>query len=220
MRMKGATVQQWMLGAALLLALCWNITRASEIKQLSVSEGATGTRAELLLDAPGAYTTLSLAGPDRLVVDFPASKLGRRFEAPAGAGVVKSVRTGKPVAGTVRVVFDLALPVVALAPRLESTPDGTRLVLEWPGDGLAAQTVGPTIADPVGGFASVPAAPLTQPALSPNAPAPSSGVAAADVAAKSADATSRLVASLPTTSANTRPQPTSSLASPPDTPST
>ena len=49
MRIKGATVQQWMLGAALIFALCWNIAHASEIKDLSVREGATGTRAELLL---------------------------------------------------------------------------------------------------------------------------------------------------------------------------
>ena len=201
MRIKGATIQQWMLGAALMAALCWNIARASEIKQLALSEGATGTRAELLLDAPGAYTTLSLAGPDRLVVDFPASTLGRRFQPPAGAGVVKSVRTGRPTAGTVRVVFDLAAPVVALKPRLETTPDGTRLVLEWPGDGIAANAAiakpaesNATQADPIGAFASIPA-PTTP--TTPNVDTPSAGVAAAQAAAKSAEATSRLVASLP-----------------------
>jgi hypothetical protein len=32
MRIKGATVQQWALGAALIFALCWNIARAGEIK--------------------------------------------------------------------------------------------------------------------------------------------------------------------------------------------
>jgi N-acetylmuramoyl-L-alanine amidase len=197
MRIKGATVQQWMLGAALIFALCWNIAHASEIKGLSVREGATGTRAELLLDTPGSYSTLTLAGPDRLVVDFPDSRLRRGFEAPAGAGVVKSVRTGRPVAGTVRVVFDLAVPVVALKPRLESAPDGTRLVLEWPGDGVRAQTAASgdastrdTPADPIGEFAT--------PQLPQNISTPSTQIAAADAAAKSAEATSRLVASLPT----------------------
>ncbi|HVQ32700.1 MAG TPA: N-acetylmuramoyl-L-alanine amidase [Lysobacter sp.] len=176
-----------MLGAALIFALCWNIAHASEIKGLSVSQGATGTRAELLLDAPAGYSTLTLAGPDRLVVDFPDSRLGRRFQAPAGAGVVKSVRTGQPTAGTVRVVFDLATPVVSLKPRLENTADGTRLVLEWPGDGLATDAkaddakVDDAAADPIGAFASAPA------------PTP------AEMAARSAEATSRLVASLPST---------------------
>ena len=109
MRIKGATVQQWALGAALIFALCWNIARGSEIKDLALTEGATGTRAELLLDSPGDFNTLTLAGPDRLVVDLPASKLGR-FKLPEGAGVVKAVRTGQPVPGTIRIVFDLAAP--------------------------------------------------------------------------------------------------------------
>ena len=126
MRIKGQTVQQWMLGAALIFGLLWNIARASEIKDLAVSEGATGTRAEVLLDTAGKYTTLTLAGPDRLVVDLPESKLARQFKAPAGAGVVKSVRTGQPVPGTVRIVFDLAQPVVALKPRIEDGPGGAR----------------------------------------------------------------------------------------------
>src|SRR5262245_5593842 len=118
MRIKGATVQQWALGAALIWALCWNIARASEIKGLAVTEGATGTRAELVLDGPASYSTLTLSGPDRLVVDLPASTLGK-FSLPSGAGVVKGVRTGKPVPGTIRVVFDLASPVVALKPRMK-----------------------------------------------------------------------------------------------------
>ena len=100
-----------------------------------LEQGATGTRAELLLDGPAEYSTLSLSGPDRLVVDLPASVLARNLRLPTAAGVVKSVRTGQPTPGTVRVVFDLAMPVIALKPRLESGPDGARLVLEWPGDG-------------------------------------------------------------------------------------
>jgi N-acetylmuramoyl-L-alanine amidase len=194
MRIKGATVQQWMLGAALILALCWNVARASEIKGLAVTEGATGTRAELLLDAPAGYSTLTLAGPDRLVVDLPASKLGRRFQAPAGTGVIKSVRTGQPVPGTVRVVFDLAAPVVALKPHLETTPDGTSLVLEWPGDGLPATANAPVAStpaasiDPIGEFATKPTP--AQPEVD---------------AAKSAEATSRLVASLPSTTNGAAP---------------
>ena len=189
MRIKGAIVQQWMLGAALILALCWYIARASEIKGLALTEGATGTRAELLLDTPGRYTTISLAGPDRLVLDLPASTLDHKFRAPDGAGVVKAVRTGQPTPGTVRIVFDLAQPVVALKPRLESTPDGTRLVLEWPGDGKAT--------------AAAPSDPIAEIAAQSSAPAKIDSTqdaalkSAEDTAAKSADATSRLVASLP-----------------------
>ena len=194
MRIKGATVQQWALGAALIFALCWNIARGSEIKDLALTEGATGTRAELLLDGPVDFNTLSLAGPDRLVVDLPASKLGR-FALPNGAGVVKSVRTGQPVPGTVRVVFDLAAPVVALKPRMESTPGGTRLVLEWPGDGATADA---SASDPIAAFASKPDT--------------SSAQAAQEMAARSAEATSRLVASLPSAQNVAKPAQTTPVA--------
>ena len=99
MRVKGATLQQVLMAAALVMALCWNLARASEIKDLSLTQGATGTRAEVHLDLPADYSILSLAGPDRLVLDLPSSALARGFDAPAGAGVVRAVRTGQPVAG-------------------------------------------------------------------------------------------------------------------------
>lgn len=206
MRIKGQTVQQWMLGAALIFGLLWNIARASEIKDLAVSEGATGTRAEVLLDAAGHYTTLTLAGPDRLVVDLPESKLARQLKAPAGAGVVKSVRTGQPVPGTVRIVFDLAQPVVALKPRIEDGPGGARLVLEWPGDGKAAAIAASP--DPIAAIAAQAGTPSTM--TTPPAPTPQ------EIAAKSAQATSRLIASLPadtkTTTTTTQMPPAATTA--------
>jgi N-acetylmuramoyl-L-alanine amidase len=137
MRVKGATLQQFLLGAALLLALCWNLAHASEIKGLALSEGPTGTRAEVLLDTAAGFTTLSLSGPDRLVVDLPATRLRKGVALPGATGVIKAVRTGQPVPGTVRVVFDLSAPIAALKPHMEPTPGGARLVLEWPGDGKA-----------------------------------------------------------------------------------
>jgi N-acetylmuramoyl-L-alanine amidase len=110
MRIKGAIVQQWMLGAALILALCWNIARASEIKDLALTEGATGTRAELLLGHARPLLHHFARRP-RPPGRGPAGlDLSHRFHAPTGAGVVKSVRTGQPVPGTVRIVFDLAQP--------------------------------------------------------------------------------------------------------------
>lgn len=191
MRVKGATLQQVLLGAALIFALCWNLAHAREIKGLALEQGATGTRAEVLLDIPAEFTTLSLAGPDRLVVDLPATTLSRNVQLPAGVGIVKAVRTGKPVPGTTRIVFDLTMPVMALKPRLESTASGARLVLEWPGD-----------------------APIPAPAsaaISQDQPASKT----IDPAAASAEATARLVASLPQVGSNPtsaspqQPQPTS-----------
>jgi N-acetylmuramoyl-L-alanine amidase len=161
MRVKGTAIQQMLLGAALLLALLWNLARAAEIGQLRLETGPTGTRAEIGLDGVADYQVISLANPDRLVLDLPGSSLRRGVAAPAAAGVVRGVRTGQPSPGVTRIVFDLAAPVVALKPRVETGASGPRLVLEWPDDGPA-----PAMANsaPV----SVPAPPAATPGVPAN----------------------------------------------------
>src|SRR3546814_6824169 len=106
MRAKGIPVQQIILGLALLAGLCWNLAHASEINDLRVSAGATGTRAEIGLDSQVEYKILTLSNPERLVVDLPGVDPVRGLELPAAAGLVKDVRTGQPVPGTTRIVFD------------------------------------------------------------------------------------------------------------------
>ena len=107
MRVKGISFEQLLLAAMLLAALCWNLANASEIKHLRVDAGATGTRAEVLLDREGAYKLIELRNPDRLVVDFPGSHLGRGLSLPGAAGVVKAVRSGQPGGGVAqRAAFD------------------------------------------------------------------------------------------------------------------
>ncbi|MGO0999665.1 N-acetylmuramoyl-L-alanine amidase [Lysobacter sp. CA196] len=182
MRVKGATVQKFLLGIALLAALAWNLAHASEIKGLELRTGATGTRAEITLDKNADYKVLSLKGPERLVVDLPASSVGKSVKLPAGAGIVKSVRTGAPQPGTVRIVFDLAQPVAALKPRIEQGGSGPRLVLEWPGDGV----------EPKAALAAAPA-PQAPAAAAPTANAPAATV---DPSVESAAATSRLISEL------------------------
>jgi N-acetylmuramoyl-L-alanine amidase len=135
MRIKGTSVQQLVLTLALLAAVAWNLAHAGELKGIRVDSGATGTRAELQLDAQARYELLTLSGPDRLVVDLPGTVLAGNLQLPAAAGVVQRVRSGHPVAGTTRIVFDLADDVAVLRPRLEPGPGGPVLVLEWPGDG-------------------------------------------------------------------------------------
>ncbi|CCF68174.1 N-acetylmuramoyl-L-alanine amidase family protein [Xanthomonas citri pv. punicae str. LMG 859] len=105
-----------------------------EIKGVGVSTGATGTRAEIQLAGSGGFKTLSLANPTRLVVDFPESSGVRGLKLPAAAGLVTSVRTGQPVPGTFRVVFELATPVTPLKPQMQTLGSVSTLVIEWPGD--------------------------------------------------------------------------------------
>lgn len=193
MRVKGATIQNVLLGLALLLGVLWNLAYAGEIKDLRVVAGATGTRAEIRLDGAGDYQVISLANPDRLVVDLPGASLGRNIALPPGAGLVKSVRKGQPVPGTTRIVFDLAGPVVALKPRIEQGSDGARLVLEWPGDGAA-----------------IPAGTAT----------PVAQTAEPDPAVASSQATSRLIATLPASPAGASAPPASALPASPQPPVT
>ena len=132
---KGITqIGRNVVGLALAVAaLC--PAYAGEVRSVSVVTGATGTRAEIQLLGKGEYKTISLSGPDRLVVDLPASSAMRGLKLPAGAGIITSVRTGQPTPDTLRIVFDLSSSVVAMKPRLEPSATGANLVLEWPGDG-------------------------------------------------------------------------------------
>lgn len=123
------------LGGIVLLQGALSPAFAGQLSAIDLSNGVTGTRAEITLQGAGQFKTLSLAGPDRLVVDLPASSAPKQLKLPAPTGVVTAVRTGQPVPGTVRVVFELAGPVKAMNPHIEGSGAQSRLVIEWPGDG-------------------------------------------------------------------------------------
>ncbi len=127
-----------LLASALGLATCASAF-AGEIQAVSLNAGSTGTRAEIRLAGTGGYKTLSLAGPNRLVVDFPDSSAVRGLKLPAAVGVVTAVRTGQPEPGTFRVVFDLANQVAPFKPQMDKSGGEARLVIEWPGE-FAAST--------------------------------------------------------------------------------
>jgi N-acetylmuramoyl-L-alanine amidase len=168
MRAKGASFQQFLLGMALVAAVCWNLARAGELKDLELSTGPAGTRAELAFDRESGFQLITLANPDRLVIDLPGSRQRPGLRMPAGSGLVRQVRAGQPVPGTTRVVFDLAAPVSAMHPHFEPGATGPRLVLEWPDDAnmpatpahpsmaVATESVLPPVpAAPTEGFATV-----------------------------------------------------------------
>ena len=107
---------------------------AANVRAVKVTQGATGTHAEVVLDAPADYTLLTLHDPDRLVVDIKDCSLSGSFRVPGAAGVVRELRTGTPEAGSTRLVFDLRSNVVPLEPHIETRGSDRVLVLDWPGD--------------------------------------------------------------------------------------
>ena len=151
------------LGLAVASASAW----AGEIREVALATGATGTRAEIALVGRGGYKTLTLHGPNRLVIDFPDSSAIRTLKLPNPQGVVTAVRTGQPVPGTFRVVFDLAESVAPFRPDMQQRGNESRLVIEWPGDGAA-----PPVRAVATGPAASAGAPAASPAVTVPAPAP------------------------------------------------
>jgi N-acetylmuramoyl-L-alanine amidase len=140
-------------GLCLAAAPAW----AGEVRGLGLHSGSTGTRAEIQLAGGGSYKTLSLSGPNRLVVDFPDSTAVRGLKLPAAVGVVTAVRTGNPTPGTFRVVFDLAESVAPFKPQMQGQGADSTLLIEWPGEAPARA---------VAATSPAPTAPVTAPVQS------------------------------------------------------
>jgi len=204
---KTTTIQARRLWLGGLLSLAMAVPAlAGEVDAIDVVSGATGTRAEIRLQGAGEFKTLSLKGPDRLVVDLPASSASRGLKLPAGSGIVSAVRTGQPTPGTLRVVFDLSSATVPLKPRVETAGTTSRLVIEWPGDGPAdAVAVQPTMP-----ASSAPAATSPATAIAP----PPAGPSAAQATAALASQVSRAAAMPPPAAAPPSPVPSPSALSP------
>lgn len=186
------------VGLCLASAAAW----AGEVRQVALQTGATGTRAEIALAGSGGYKTLSLSGPNRLVVDFPDSSAIRNLKLPSPTGVVTAVRTGQPVPGTFRVVFDLAESVAPFKPQMLKQGEESRLVIEWPGDAPASVATVPTAKPP---------ASTATPAPTPVATAP---VATAPTPAEAAQAREEAARATALLTANARQQASAGAAAP------
>jgi len=91
---------------------------------------------------------------------------------------VTAVRTGQPVPGTFRVVFDLVETVAPFRPQMQREGNESKLVIEWPGDGPAVAASRPAVTP----------APTQPPAASSVSPAPVPGPTPAQTAQSRGDA--------------------------------
>ena len=104
----GTSTTMLRLALAGLLASAPCALWAGEVTGISVNQGSTGTRVEIQLAGAGQYKTLSLKGPDRLVVDLPASKAKAGLRLPAPTGIVRAL-DGADEGWSLRMVAAIAL---------------------------------------------------------------------------------------------------------------
>ncbi|MFA6985441.1 MAG: AMIN domain-containing protein, partial [Arenimonas sp.] len=111
---------------AIALLIGGNASFAADLRDMRLIQDDTGTRAVLSLQGGSDYKLFSLSNPDRLVLDLPQARLAPGFSLPGANGAVANVRTGKPVPGTLRIVFDLGTAVDSRS-RVEQDGPLTRL---------------------------------------------------------------------------------------------
>src|SRR5215471_10523311 len=105
--MRGTT-RFWMVTTAVAMLGGVALTAgATEVRTLQLSTSGENTRAVFEVAGPLDYRLFTIQNPDRIVLDLHATAFAPGFAAPAGKGVLKSIRTGKQGKGDVRVVFDL-----------------------------------------------------------------------------------------------------------------
>ncbi|MFT3806612.1 N-acetylmuramoyl-L-alanine amidase [Arenimonas sp.] len=157
-----------MLSVALVLAS--PALSAGELRTVQLQDQESSTRAVIELGSDAPYKLFTLANPDRLVLDLPGTRLSPQFKVPAANGLVANLRTGKPEADTLRIVFDLGAPATSSS-RIEREGGKLRLIVDIQGKNkpAPAQSV-PMLA--VSAPTTPPSTPLSAPRLAVSAPTP------------------------------------------------
>ena len=104
--MRGAVAKVGLFAYAAMLALAG--ADAAEIRAVKLAPEGDHTRAVFDISAPLDYKLFEIGNPDRIVLDVRDASFAQNFSAPAGAGLLKAIRTGRVGKDGVRVVFDLA----------------------------------------------------------------------------------------------------------------
>jgi len=135
---------------AWILALYTIPVLASDINGFRVWTDPEKTRAVLDLDSRTEYRVFTLENPPRVVVDLPHSELNRALElVDEHAGVIDSVRHGRPDKDTLRIVLDLESSSTLKTFMLDPTGEyGNRLVIDlFPQTDTQARTTVKQMAD-------------------------------------------------------------------------
>lgn len=110
---------------------------AAELRDLRLWDSPEGTRVVMELDRAPDHHVFTLDGPDRIVVDLPATKGAGVANAVKGQGSVSRIRAADRNDGTLRVVLDMAAKANPRTFLLDPADQyGYRLVLDL-GDAAA-----------------------------------------------------------------------------------
>lgn len=116
--------------AMLVTTLTQSPAAAAATRLIGAAAEADGplSTLSLSLSAPVKYTVYTLANPDRVVIDFPELQLPATAM-PREIGLIGRIRTGRPSAGTSRLVIQCSEPATVAATRLRPAPSGHGHVL-------------------------------------------------------------------------------------------
>ena len=107
--MRGVVAKAGFFALVAMFALAG--AHAAEIRAVKLAPEADHTRAVFEISAPLDYKLFEIGNPERIVLDVRDANFAQSFSAPAGAGILKAIRTGRIGKDGVRVVFDLASAV-------------------------------------------------------------------------------------------------------------
>jgi len=125
---------------AALLPLC--AQAASQLSAIELAaDGQAGARLTLTLTESVQRKVFSLSGPERLVIDLPATRLASGLRLPAAAGPVTVLRSGQQPGQTLRLVLQLQSPLAITSDLTGNATQGYRLVVNLGG--------GVTVPEPV-----------------------------------------------------------------------
>ncbi len=131
----------WIFVAALAAFAPVCAAQSTQVQGVRVATNAVRTRAVIELSGPVSYKLFELSRPGRVVLDFSDTALGKGFDAPRDAGLVKDVRTGRHGKHGLRVVLDLAGQAHPRSFLLKPQDGrGYRLVVDLYRNGVAAGT--------------------------------------------------------------------------------
>lgn len=115
---------------------------AGELRDLRLWDSPEGTRVVLEMDQAPDHHVFLLDGPDRIVIDLPATRGAKQANAAKGRGSVSRVRAADRDDGSLRVVLDMASKTKPRTFLLEPADQyGYRLVLDLGDDGARAASI-------------------------------------------------------------------------------